>query len=316
MKLLPKVNPDDSLAAWNPPDLNIESSIQPQSSNKEQVLAIFKKDDEPNADQKGKETKKQLHSKANGKSFSSWQPGLLDQQAAGINEEDWAFLDVSDTPFDRSWKVQSPNGFVDEISPRENEIAKLLERARLQAEEIILAAQAEADDILLQAQSEIDVQKKEGFEQGQKEARAEIEDAMKAVRKMAEDIEAWKTDLLSQSEHILFEMLKDIARKMFGDGVKLDAHALHTNLNRIMENAHGLGALKIFLNPNDARLLDSSWDEQQMLSLGEQVKIIPSGNVLPGGCLIKGNIGTIDARVETQLGAILKTFDEPDASDN
>ena len=234
MKSLPKVNPDDSLVSWNPPDLNIESSTQPQSSNKEQVLAIFKKDDEPNADQKGKETKKQLHSKANGKSFSSWQPGLLDQQAAGINEEDWAFLDVSDTPFDRSWKVQSPNGFSDGIGPRENEIAKLLERARLQAEEIILAAQAEADDILLQAQSEIDVQKKEGFEQGQKEARAEIEDAVKAVRKMAEEIEAWKTDLMSHSEHILVEMLKDIARKMFVDGVKLDAHALHTNLNRIM----------------------------------------------------------------------------------
>ena len=50
-----------------------------------------------------------------------------------------------------------------------------------------------------------------------------------------------------------------------------------------------------------------------MLSLGEQVKIIPTGNVLPGGCLIKGNIGTVDARVETQLNTILKTFDELDS---
>ena len=52
-----------------------------------------------------------------------------------------------------------------------------------------------------------------------------------------------------------------------------------------------------------------------MLILGEQVKIVPSGNVLPGGCLVKGNIGTVDARVETQLNAILKTFDDPDSSD-
>jgi hypothetical protein len=44
----------------------------------------------------------------------------------------------------------------------------------------------------------------------------------------------------------------------------------------------------------------SSWSEQQMLIMGEQVKIVPSINVLPG-CLLKGNIGTVDARVETQL---------------
>jgi flagellar assembly protein FliH len=138
---------------------------------------------------------------------------------------------------------------------------------------------------------------------------------MNAVRKMAEEIETWKNELLSQSEPILVEMLKDISRKMFGDGVKLDAQNLHANLNRIMENAHGLGALKVFLNPNDARLLDPSWDEQQMLSLGEQVKIIPSGNVLPGGCLIKGNIGTVDGRIETQLHAILKTFDDQEISE-
>ena len=88
---------------------------------------------------------------------------------------------------------------------------------------------------------------------------------MNAARKMVQEIEAWKADFISQSEPILVEMLKDISRKMFGEGVKLDAHALHANLNRLMENAHGLGALKIFINPNDARLLDPSWDEQQML---------------------------------------------------
>ena len=70
--------------------------------------------------------------------------------------------------------------------------------------------------------------------------------------------------------------------------------------------------MKIFLNPNDARLLDPSWGEQQMLVLGEQVKIVPSSNIMPGGCLIKGNIGTVDGRVETQLNAILKTFDGPE----
>lgn len=315
MKSLPKVNPDASLPTWNPTELNDQPTAHSQNARKEKVLAIFQYENEMNTDQKGQAEKAGLCPKGTGKKYTAWQPGLLSQPPDIINKDAWAFIEVSDTPFDKSWKVQKrPDFSSNEATQQENEALNILQQARLQAEEIILAAQAEVDDVLLQAQSEIDEQKKEGYQHGRNEARAEIVDTVKALRIMAEEIETWKAELLSQSEPILVEMLKDISRKMFGDGVKLDSQALHSNLNRIMENAHGLGALKIFINPNDARLLDPSWDEQQMLSLGEQVKIIPSSNVLPGGCLIKGNIGTVDARVETQLNAVLKTFDETDTS--
>ena len=314
MKSLPKPHGNKPLSAWNPPDLSGETPANLLSGHKEKVLAIFQNEDEMKTDEQVSELKKVVHSKLNSRSYTSWQPGLLGQQPKAFNKAEWAFLEVSDTPFDKSWKVQKPNYFSGELDQQDKEVAVTLEQARLQAEEIILAAQAEADDVLLQAQTEIDEQKKVGYQQGRDEARIEIESTMNAVRKMAADVEEWNKELLSQSESVFVEMLKDISRKMFGDGVKLDSQNLHANLNRIMENAHGLGALKIFLNPNDARLLDPSWDEQQMLILGEQVKIVPSGNVLPGGCLVKGNIGTVDARVETQLNAILKTFDDPTSS--
>ena len=313
MKSSPRSHANPSLPAWNPPDLSGQPSVNLPSDHKEKVLAIFKNEDEENTEEQVKEEKKLIHSKGKNRNFAAWQPGILGQQPAALNMGGWDFLEVSDTPFDRSWKVQKPNHFSDGHDQSEKEVSALLEQARLQAEEIILAAQAEADEVLLQAQAEIDEQKKEGYQQGRDEARAEIETTVSAVRTMVTEVEGWNKELLSQSETIFVAMLKDISRKMFGDGVRLDAQNLHANLNRIMENAHGLGALKIFLNPNDARLLDPSWDEQQMLSLGEQVKIIPSGNVLPGGCLIKGNIGTVDARVETQLNTILKTFDDPDS---
>jgi flagellar biosynthesis/type III secretory pathway protein FliH len=105
-------------------------------------------------------------------------------------------------------------------------------------------------------------------------------------------------------------MLVEIAQKMFGEGVELNPEALQINLNRIMENAQGLGDLKIFLNPRDAKLLDSSWSEYQMLVTGDKVKIIPSGRITSGGCYIKGNMGNVDGRVETQLNAVLKTLEE------
>lgn len=308
MKSLHKVNPNASHETWNPPDMGIEPPVNSQSDfNKEQVLAIFKNKEDS-----------VLPAKKTDKAFTSWQPGLLSEQPQIINKYEWSFIEVSDSPFNKSWKPQASNLSPEQEEKKqedlisENEISMILERARLQAEEIILAAQAEADEVLFQAQSEIEEQKKVGYQQGWNEAHVELEDTVKAARKIVEEIETWKTEFISGSEQIMVGMLKDISRKMFGDGVKLDAQNLHANLNRIMENARGLGVLKIFLNPNDARQLDPSWGEQQMLVLGEQVKIVPSSNIMPGGCLIKGNIGTVDGRVETQLNAILKTFDGPE----
>ena len=319
MKSLHKANPQTALEAWNPQELNAEPVNSSSDSQKEQVLAIFQKETGGSTTQKRNAEKSALHPEEAGKKFTAWQPGLLSSQAEAASEDEWSFIEIADTPFDKSWKVQKPAPAFDGMNQRghlvaESEVSKILERARLQAEEIMLAAQNEADDVLLQAETEIEEQKKAGYEQGQIEARAEIEGAVKAVRVMVAEVEAWKTEFISESEKILIEMLKDIARKMFGEGARLDPQTLQANLNRIMENARGLGVLKIFLNPNDARHLDPSWGEQQMLSLGEQVKVVPSSNVLPGGCLIKGNIGTVDGRVETQLDAILKTFDQPDTS--
>jgi flagellar biosynthesis/type III secretory pathway protein FliH len=77
-----------------------------------------------------------------------------------------------------------------------------------------------------------------------------------------------------------------------------------------MENSQRLGDLNIFLNPRDANLLDPSWKEYQSLISGNKVRMIASEKITPGGCIVKGITGMVDGRVETQLTAILNTFDE------
>ncbi len=312
-KLLP------SVGAWNPPELGVDLSAQQSLSQKEQALALFRNEDGGEAGSANRESKSVLHSNGADKNFVAWKPGLLGDQTETARMEEWCFLDTHETFIAVPHIPQTHTDITAEVAQRElirteNEVSLILEKARRQAEEIILSAQAGADDALLQAQSEIDEQKKEGYQQGRTEARAELEQTLAATRKMSEEVQAWRDELVSQGEEILVEMLKDISKKMFGEGVKLDPEALRAHLNQVMENARGLGVLKIFLNPNDAKLLDPSWGEQQMLSLGEQVKIVPSSNIIRGGCLIKGNIGTVDGRVETQLESILKTFEDADPS--
>ena len=268
-----------------------------------------------------------------GQKFTGWEPRITQWHSEpGVARSTvWNIMDFEESVSDDSDEVEEIQEVQDvqdvqasqqipevlseensqpQLSNTEHEVSVILERARLQAEEILLSAQAEADNVVLQAQSEIEDQKKQGYEQGLKDARLEMDDAIKAVRALVTEVDQWKNTLMSQSEPILVAMLKELSRKLFGDGMELDPHALQANLNRIMDSAHGLGGLNIFLNPKDARMLDSAWVDQQLLISGGQAKIIPSANITRGGCYVKGNMGTVDGRVETQLEALLKAFDE------
>jgi flagellar biosynthesis/type III secretory pathway protein FliH len=219
--------------------------------------------------------------------------------------KDWLFVESSNSfyenPEQEAWN---------EESNFEKENVMSLKRARAQAEEILLEARTAADQLILQAQNEIEQEKKNGYQQGLNTARYEMQESLKAAGAIVNELRTWQADLMLQGEQTIIEMLKEISQTMFGEGVHLDANALQINLNRIMENAQRLGDLNIFLNPRDANLLDTSWKEYQFLISGNKVRVIPSEKITPGGCIIKGNIGTVDGRVETQLAAILNTFDE------
>ena len=299
--------PNGQVTRWNPSELGVEFAAPTPETHKAQVRAIF--DVETDA-QTGKK-RAGLHPAASGHRFDAWQPAEMDACPATVHKAEWAFIETDGAPslprfeFDELETPPAP-----EKPDPEQAVASILEQARHQAEEIILAAQAQADEVLLQAQDEIEAQKKAGYTEGWEQGCRDIEATLQATHKLTEAVQVWKTELLSQGENLLVEMLKEIAEKMFGEGVELDTNALQINLNRMMENARGLGNLNIFLNPRDVKVLDPSWSEYQMLVSGDRVKIIPSNKIVRGGCFVKGDMGIVDGRVETQLEAILKTFDE------
>ncbi len=306
-----------SISTWVPSDLGAGDNLLETDFQIEQIQALFRGETQPAA-RKESGSRSALFAADGAHTFNAWQPGEVSGKTPVVRKPDWVFIESVQASLEEETQAASvesePQAAREtprvDLAKVEAEAALILERARQQAEEMIVSAQVEADEILAQVQEEIDEQKKDGYRQGWEEARREVEDAMKATRVMVEEVRVWKSDLFAQGEQILVSMLKEIAQKMFGEGVDLDTNALQLNLNRIMESAQGLGDLNIFINPRDARVLDPSWSEYQMLITGEQVKIIPSGKITRGGCYVKGNMGTVDGRVETQLNAILKTFDE------
>ena len=300
---------------WSPPDLIVEPDPIILDDKKVKILAMFGFQElEP---PEKKEKRSVLHSAETSQLFTSWTPGGMDWQPPFVGRDAWSFIETTsvkpvftqkyETAQDEPAPVSAPE---EEPFDPEKAAGAILRRARAEADEIIVGAQNAADNILLQAQDEIDQQKAEGYRQGLNEAHAEMQAALQATHAILEEVREWQKGLLSQGEQIIVDMLKDIAQTMFGEGVKLDPDALQLNLNRVMESAQGLGDLNIFVNPRDARLLDPSWAEYQLLVSGDRIKVIPSENVKIGGCFVKGSMGIVDARVETQLTAVLKSFED------
>jgi flagellar assembly protein FliH len=288
------------LKTWNVADLDVEANVYPQDGQTDQIMLLFGAGKETQPGQPKRDSHQSFHPKGLDVDLAFWFPGDLDQP---IEEElpQWDFAE----PSNDFLKIPEQQ-ILQEKLDAEKERVELIKRARADAEEILKAARLEADKTVVRAHDEIEQTKKEAY----KTAYEEMQSALAATQAMIEETRQWQLSFTKSGEQILTGMLTEIAQTMFGEGVKLDADALQVNLNRIMENAQRLGDIKIFLNPQDANLLDPSWSDYQLLITGNRVRVVPSEKILPGGCFIKGSTGAVDARVETQLTAVLNTIEE------
>lgn len=300
MKLSPKTT--SNLPIWEAPELKpVQDESAPQIPSAE-ILALFGQG-QKDASSTGFRTN--VHPVGTTLSLLSWLPDDFELQAQTVEREPWEFVE---TALD-SFKTVEPQS-VKNKSDVEKEKAQILKDARLQADQILLEAHTTAEQIRHQAQVEYEQKKQEGYQEGLSAAHTELQSVLAAAHDLVRETHTWQADFLKDGENLLIEMLKELAQTMFGEGVRLDADALQINLNRIMENAQKLGDLNIFLNPQDANLLDASWRDYQLLITGSKVRIIPSEKIKPGGCIVKGTMGMVDARVETQLAAVLNTIEE------
>ena len=185
MKSSPNVHSQiskEQFQVWNPAE--IEVAIPPTTLPKEEILAIFQ--EEAGGAAVPVEKRQGLYKAGTGQKFDAWHPCEAASKQNTIHEANWMFFGGIDSPFQDMREADkfefSP---AEESAPRDqkndDEALAILEQARLQADEIILAAQAQADQILSQAQEEIDEQKKEAYQQGRDQAVSEIEETLEQL---------------------------------------------------------------------------------------------------------------------------------------
>lgn len=72
----------------------------------------------------------------------------------------------------------------------------------------------------------------------------------------------------------------------------------------------------LHVHPEDLTLLDEVRDYLARLELGFSLQLLPDATLTRGGCVVRSNLGEVDARLETRLSAALELlatggFDAP-----
>jgi flagellar assembly protein FliH len=174
-----------------------------------------------------------------------------------------------------------------------------------EAERILLEARAQAEVILKQAHKDAEVVGKQAYSDAVAKVQWEMQTSLQATKEILNETVKWCNEVMSQSEGCVLALVKDIARLLFTDGIQLDEITLQQTFNKAIANARTLGDLRIYINPDDAQVLDPSWREFQSSVSGQKVQVIPSNAIRRGGCYIEGQLGSVDARVETQMEEVL-----------
>lgn len=199
---------------------------------------------------------------------------------------------------------------------------QIIERAERQAAEILAAAQRAADAAAAREHTRgYEAGFQEGRETGRVQALAEgreaaLRESREALARLERGLatalgafEVEKRRLLSQAEAGLIELAVAIARRVCRRAAALHADVAVETARRVLDLARHEHDLELLLSPGEYAAVQNALPELlHDLGSSAHVRLRADEGVHPGGCILRGRNGTIDATLETQLERIAEAI--------
>lgn len=194
-----------------------------------------------------------------------------------------------------------------EKAKREDEAARLnsdqiIERAKLEVERMVKEAEMRVAEIEHEAyQKGYDAGREVGFKKGQAEVRRLI-DRLGTIVGQAIDV---REEIIAASEKQMVDMILMIARKVIKDEVVERKEVVLNNIRESLKRIKDRDRVDIRVNFADLELTTAHKDELiKMMESLRKVNIYEDSRIDRGGCIIETEVGSIDARISTQLKEI------------
>lgn len=144
-----------------------------------------------------------------------------------------------------------------------------------------------------------------GYETGAAETRQSLEPTLHMLETAAQALRGLQKEIELKTEKEIVTLSMAIARKVIHQEPSINPEMLvHTIQNALMAvTVHA--PLLIRIHPSEAALIAGYRDQ---LPVEGEVSFVADAAITPGGCVIEGASGDIDARIETQMRIIEDAF--------
>jgi flagellar biosynthesis/type III secretory pathway protein FliH len=174
----------------------------------------------------------------------------------------------------------------------------VIEEAKKEAEKI----RSEAKGLLDQVGAELTKAKERGYGEGREEGLASVTEQVVAFEKLKEEFN-------NNAEENIIRLVMMIAEKVIGKIVQEQGEAIKSVVKQALESALG-DRILVKLNPADYKTVTEAESEfTAMLDRTKRLTFKEEEVIARGGCVVETEVGTIDARLETQLKAIRKALE-------
>lgn len=177
-----------------------------------------------------------------------------------------------------------------------------VERGKFEAEKLIKEAELKVSEIEHESYKKgYEAGREEGYKEGQSEVMRLI-DRLGTIVSTAVDI---RDDIIKSSEKMMTEMILMISRKVIKDEIVERREVVINNIKEAIKRVKDRDRIDIRVNFADLDMTTAHKDELiKMMESLKKVNIYEDTRVDRGGCIIETDVGSIDARVSTQLDAI------------
>ncbi|MFT9847859.1 FliH/SctL family protein [Aneurinibacillus sp. REN35] len=227
---------------------------------------------------------------------------------------------------------EADDAFIVQDEPSKAQADELVKNAEREAEEIVAEARRQAEQILAEAEQEINAWwaqrrqedeevrtmiQQEGYEQGIEQGREEgrrlvyeeYSTALKQSAAILDEAPVIKRRMIEEAEPFVLDLTIEIARKVIGEHLSVDKENVIALIRKALSRTQEYRAITVAVSPdvypyvqeNRAKLLE-------VLDSQIEMTIIPDESIVDGGSVIRTTMGSVDARVDTQLEEIKKAL--------
>lgn len=173
-------------------------------------------------------------------------------------------------------------------------VKRAVAEARAEARRILAEANREADELRQRAKHEASELRAAAYEEGREAALAELNFILLEAHER-------RDSALAGAERDVLRLAVKLAEKIIGREIERDDATLADIVSAALRHARQQESLTVRVNPADLPGLQAHRDRLDPSGRARFIDLVADPRVAHGGCVIEGESGTVDARLDTQL---------------